>query len=71
MVPWGEERGHSAWCEGRERFQLSAANVELGFLDIYIYIYIWGMNGVVWAILSEWVCKLVVACVRDIFYVID
>ena len=45
-----------AWCEGRERFQLSAANVELRFWGIYIH----GTNGVVWAILSKWVFRLVV-----------
>ena len=48
-----------AWCEGRERFPLNAANVELRFWGIYIYIYIWHEWGNV-AILSEWAFRLVV-----------
>ena len=46
-----------AWCEGRERFPLNAANVELRFWGIYIYI--WHEWGNV-AILSEWAFRLVV-----------
>ena len=53
------------WCEGRERFQLSVANIELRFLgNIYIYIYIWGTNGMVGIVLSEWVCRLIMGNVK-------
>ena len=57
------------WCEGRERFQLSVANIELRFLGniyiyIYIYIYIWGTNGRVGIVLSEWVSRIIMGNVK-------
>ena len=31
---------------------------------IYIYIYIWGTNGIVGIVLSEWVCRLIMGNVK-------
>ena len=56
MVLWWKGKGYLTCCEGRERFQLSATNIELRFLG---NIYMWGTNGIVGTILSEWACRLI------------
>ena len=54
MGLWWKGKGYLAWCEGREKLQLSAANIKLRFLG---NIYVWGTNWIVGTVLSEWVCR--------------
>ena len=54
MVPWWGGNGYLAWCEARERFQLSAIDIELIFLgNIYVG-HEWGSKSC-----FERVCKLI------------
>ena len=40
-----KRKGYLAWCEGRERFQLSAVDIELRFLENIYVGHEWGSIG--------------------------
>ena len=65
MVPWWGGKGYLAWCEARERFQLSAIDIELIFLgNIYVG-HEWGSKSC-----FERVCKLIMRNAKTKFLMV-